>query len=61
MVPEKTDHFPVTVDLTVELDVINPFDFSWSSEAENFPSAIASELKAELETLSAHPRLWRAL
>src|ERR1700743_3371977 len=49
MVPEKTDHLTVTVDLTVQLDVINPFDFFLEPEAENFPFAYAPELKAELE------------
>src|ERR1700753_855212 len=39
MVPEKTDHFTVTVDLTVQMDVINPFDFFLEPEAENFPFA----------------------
>src|SRR6202012_3817612 len=48
-VPEKTDHFTVTVDLTVQMDVINPFDFFLEPEAENFPFTYAPELKAELE------------
>ncbi|HEY5085236.1 MAG TPA: transglutaminase family protein, partial [Rhizomicrobium sp.] len=47
--PEKTDHFTVSVDLTVEMDVINPFDFFLEPEAEKFPFAYAPELKAELE------------
>ena len=49
MFPEKTDHFSVTVNLTVELDVINPFDFFLEPEAENFPFAYGAELKSELE------------
>jgi uncharacterized protein (DUF2126 family)/transglutaminase-like putative cysteine protease len=49
MVPEKTDHFTVGVDLTVELNVINPFDFFLEPEAEHFPFAYTPELKAELE------------
>jgi uncharacterized protein (DUF2126 family)/transglutaminase-like putative cysteine protease len=49
MVPEKTDHFSVTVDLVVELNVINPFDFFLEPEAENFPFEYAADLKAELE------------
>jgi uncharacterized protein (DUF2126 family)/transglutaminase-like putative cysteine protease len=49
MLPEKTDHFSITVDLTVQLDVINPFDFFLEPEAENFPFAYSGELKAELE------------
>ncbi len=32
--PDKTTHFRVTVDLTAELSVINPFDFFLSPEAE---------------------------
>src|SRR5580692_1477704 len=49
VIPEKTDHFTVTVDLTVEMDVINPFDFFLEPAAEQFPFAYAPELKAELE------------
>ena len=49
MVPEKTDHFSVAVDLTVELDVINPFDFFLEPAAEQFPFSYAPDLKAELE------------
>src|SRR5258708_23396157 len=47
--PEKTDHFTVSVDLTVEMNVINPFDFFLEPNAEYFPFAYAGELKAELE------------
>src|SRR5471030_410518 len=47
--PEKTDHFTVAVDLTVEMNVINPFDFFLEPDAEEFPFAYAPELKAELE------------
>src|SRR5271156_6298828 len=49
VVPEKTDHFTVSVDLTVEMDVINPFDFFLEPAAEQFPFTYAPELKAELE------------
>jgi uncharacterized protein (DUF2126 family) len=49
LVPEKTDHLTVTVNLTAELNVINPFDFFLEPEAERFPFAYAPELKAELE------------
>jgi uncharacterized protein (DUF2126 family) len=49
VVPEKTEHFSVTVDLTVQLDVINPIDFFLEPEAENFPFGYSAELKAELE------------
>ncbi|MCP5411775.1 MAG: transglutaminase family protein [Alphaproteobacteria bacterium] len=47
--PEKTDHFTVSVDLTVEMRVINPFDFFLEPEAEQFPFAYSAELQAELE------------
>src|SRR5476651_356577 len=47
--PEKIDHFTVAVDLTVEMDVINPFDFFLEPEADNFPFAYSAEQKAELE------------
>jgi uncharacterized protein (DUF2126 family)/transglutaminase-like putative cysteine protease len=47
--PEKTDHFTVSVDLTVEMDVINPFDFFLEPAAEQFPFAYPEELKVELE------------
>src|SRR5215469_8495742 len=49
MVPEKTDHFTVRVDLTVDMEVINPFDFFLEPEAEHYPFHYARELKAELE------------
>ncbi|HEU0160780.1 MAG TPA: transglutaminase family protein, partial [Rhizomicrobium sp.] len=47
--PEKTDHFTVSVDLTVAMEVINPFDFFLEPEAEQYPFAYSDELKAELE------------
>src|ERR1700742_2306067 len=49
VIPEKTEHFSVRVDLTVEMAVINPFDFFLEPEAEHYPFAYAPELKAELE------------
>jgi uncharacterized protein (DUF2126 family)/transglutaminase-like putative cysteine protease len=49
VVPEKTDHFTVSIDLTVDMEVINPFDFFLEPEAEQFPFAYSAELKAELE------------
>jgi uncharacterized protein (DUF2126 family) len=47
--PEKTDHFTVSVDLTVDMEVINPFDFFLEPDAEQFPFTYSEELKAELE------------
>ncbi len=47
--PEKVDHFTVSVDLTVEMAVINPFDFFLEPSAEEFPFTYSDELKAELE------------
>ena len=47
--PEKVDHFTVAVDLTVDMEVINPFDFFLEPQAEEYPFTYAPELKAELE------------
>jgi uncharacterized protein (DUF2126 family)/transglutaminase-like putative cysteine protease len=49
VIPEKTDHFTISVDLTVDMEVINPFDFFLEPEAEQFPFTYSPELKAELE------------
>lgn len=49
VMPERTDHFTVSVDLTVDMEVINPFDFFLEPDAEQFPFVYSSELKAELE------------
>jgi len=49
VVPEKTDRLTVTVDLTAELNVINPFDFFLEPEAEVFPFDYAPELHEELK------------
>jgi uncharacterized protein (DUF2126 family)/transglutaminase-like putative cysteine protease len=47
--PEKTDHFTVSVDMTVEMEVINPFDFFLEPAADEFPFQYSAEQKAELE------------
>ena len=47
--PEKVDHFTVSVELTVEMAVVNPFDFFLEPSAEQFPFTYSDELKAELE------------
>jgi uncharacterized protein (DUF2126 family)/transglutaminase-like putative cysteine protease len=49
VVPEKTDHLTVTVDLTVELNVLNPFDFFLEPEAENFPFTYSPEVLEDLK------------
>jgi len=49
VVPDPADHLTVTVDLTAELNVVNPFDFFLEPEAERFPFTYAPELAADLE------------
>src|ERR1700753_2419778 len=49
MVPDKTEHLSVTVDLVAELNVINPFDFFLEPEAEVFPFDYAPELLEDLK------------
>ena len=48
VVPEKTGGLSVRVDLTAELNVINPFDFFLEPSAEKFPFAYEPGLAAEL-------------
>src|SRR6185437_6467012 len=59
--PERTQELDVTVDLTAELTVINPFDFFVEPYAESFPFAysatLARELVPFLEMEPAGPRL----
>jgi len=56
LVPEKTDHFHVTVDLVAELAVINPFDFFLESSAERYPFTYEPQLALELASyLAAEP------
>ncbi|MDR3528225.1 MAG: transglutaminase N-terminal domain-containing protein, partial [Rhizomicrobium sp.] len=49
VLPEKTDHLSVTVDLVAELNVINPFDFFLEPEAENFPFTYDREVRKDLK------------
>jgi uncharacterized protein (DUF2126 family) len=46
--PEKVTELKIEVDLTVELAVINPFDFFIEPYAEQFPFAYEPSLRAEL-------------
>lgn len=46
--PEPVDHFEVTVDLTADMAVVNPFDFFVAPEAEVLPWRYDPELAAEL-------------
>jgi uncharacterized protein (DUF2126 family)/transglutaminase-like putative cysteine protease len=49
VVPEKTDHLTVTVDLTAELNVLNPFDFFLEPEAETYPFTYSPEVLEDLK------------
>jgi uncharacterized protein (DUF2126 family) len=59
--PERTAEFVVTVDLSVEMAVINPFDFFIESYAETFPFTypddLARDLAAYLEADEGSPLL----
>jgi uncharacterized protein (DUF2126 family)/transglutaminase-like putative cysteine protease len=46
--PDRTDHLEVTVDLTADLSIVNPFDFFIEPSAETFPFRYAPEQAREL-------------
>jgi uncharacterized protein (DUF2126 family)/transglutaminase-like putative cysteine protease len=46
--PERTTEFSVTVDLTAEISVINPFDFFVEPYAEHLPFTYADDLRGDL-------------
>ena len=48
VVPERTTHFQVTVDLVADMATINPFDFFLEPDAETFPFAYDPVLEQEL-------------
>ncbi|MEO1280808.1 MAG: transglutaminase family protein [Pseudomonadota bacterium] len=56
VIPEKTDHFSVTVDLVADMAVINPFDFFVEEAASEWPFDYETTLKRELQPyLEADP------
>ena len=48
VVPERTTHFQVTVDLVADMATINPFDFFLEPDAETWPFAYDPILEQEL-------------
>jgi uncharacterized protein (DUF2126 family)/transglutaminase-like putative cysteine protease len=46
--PEKTTEFSISVDLTAEMAVVNPFDFFVEPYAETLPFAYAEDLRGDL-------------
>ncbi len=48
VVPERTRHFEVTIDLVADMATINPFDFFLEPDAETWPFAYDPVLEQEL-------------
>jgi uncharacterized protein (DUF2126 family)/transglutaminase-like putative cysteine protease len=46
--PEKTSEFTITVDLTADMEVINPFDFFVEPQADKWPFKFPAEQKEDL-------------
>src|SRR6187397_580518 len=59
--PERADKLAITVDLTADMTVVNPFDFFVEPYAEHYPftysPALAKELIPFLEVEPAGPRV----
>ncbi len=49
VIPEKTNHFSVTVDLIADLESYNPFDFFLEPSAEKSPFKYEKVLEHELQ------------
>ena len=49
VVPEKTDHFSVTVDLVADLAAYSPFDYFLDEEAEEWPFLYEASTRADLD------------
>ena len=57
VVPEKTDHLTVSIDLTAQLNIINPFDFFLEPEAEIYPFAYEPAVLEDLKPYLAKARV----
>ena len=51
--PERTKEFSITIDLTAEMTVINPFDFFVEPYAESLPFTYSADLAADLAVYMA--------